>query len=155
MKLYKFNLMQQIAEYDVVRETPTTYRIGYNYSDDRTVKKSKVDVPMDNLNKITATSRERLVKLAIISLDKKIAKCESNVENLKKQRDDLKGLFNPVGEVVQKYLDFKGLSKVDLANRLDMGVTELDIYLRLSKVPQSFAEKIRDILGVVLPSYSK
>jgi ribosome-binding protein aMBF1 (putative translation factor) len=148
--------MQQIAEYDVVRETPTAYRIRYyNYSDDRTVKKSKVDVPMEDLNKITATSRERLVKLAIISLDKKIAKYESNVESLKRQRDDLKGLFNPVGEVVQRYLDFKGLSKVDLANRLDMGLNELEVHLKLSKVPQSFAEKIKNILGVVLPSYSK
>ena len=156
MKLYKFNLMQQIAEFDVVRETPTTYRYRfYNWEDGKTVKKTKVDIPMDNLNKITATSRERLIKLAIISLDKKIAQNERGLVQLKKQRDDLRALYKPVGITIKRYLDFKGLSKIKLAELLDMGVTELDIYFKLSKVPQDFANKIKDILGVVLPSYSK
>ena len=156
MKLYKFNLMQQIAELDVVRETPTTYRYRfYNWEGGKTVKKTKVDIPMDDLNKITATSRERLIKLAVISLDKKIAQGERGLEHLKRQRDDLKGLIKPVGDVLQRYLEFKGMTKIELAERLDMGLTELDIHLKLSKVPQGFADKIKNILGVVLPSYSK
>jgi hypothetical protein len=156
MKLYKFNLMQQIAELDVVRETPNTYQYRfYNWEGGKTVKKTKVDIPMDDLNKITATSRERLIKLAVISLDKKIAQNERGLEQLKRQRESINGLYKPVGIIIKRYLDFKGLSKIKLAELLDMGVTELDIYLKLSKVPQGFADKIKDILGVVLPSYSK
>ena len=156
MKLYKLNLMQQIAELDVVKETPTTYQYRfYNWDGGKTVKKTKVDIPMDNLNKITATSRERLIKLAVISLDKKIAQNERGLEHLKRQREDLRALYKPVGILIKRYLDYKGLSKIKLAELLDMGVTELDIYMKLSKVPQSFAEKIKDILGVVLPSYSE
>lgn len=156
MKLYKLNLMQQVSECEVGRETPTTYHYLWpNATVGRSVKKSKVDIPMDNLNKITATSRERLIKLAVLSLDKKIAQNERGLELLKRQRDDLKGLIKPVGDVLQRYLEFKGLSKIELADRLDMGLNELEVHLKLSKVPQSFAEKIKDILGVILPSYSK
>ena len=156
MKLYKLNIIDQIFECDVVKETPTTYRFRFhNMTDDRTVKKSKVDIPMDDLRKITATSRERLIKLAVLSLDKKIAQNERGLQHLKRQRDDLKGLIKPVGDVLQRYLEFKGMTKIELAERLDMGLNELEVHLKLSKVPQSFADKIKNILGVVLPSYSQ
>jgi hypothetical protein len=74
MKLYKFDFNFFIAECIVERETPTTYKYHYrNNNLLNTVKKDRVDVVVKGtLFKLTATSKAKLLELAVESLDAKI-----------------------------------------------------------------------------------
>ena len=90
MKLYKFDFNLFVTECIVVRETPTTYKYHYpNCNTLNVVKKDRVDVVVKGrLFKLTATSKAKLLEIAVQSLDAKIddAMMEAGrLENLRKR----------------------------------------------------------------------
>lgn len=82
MKLYTFDINDMIAECEVVEETPTKYKYKYSYDVDggyitKDIKKVHVDAPLLHvtnlsLRRLMATSKKKLIDIAVKSLDASI-----------------------------------------------------------------------------------
>lgn len=90
MKLYKLNMMNQITECQVKRETPTTYKYRWpNATCDWTVKKKNVDVVKENIHRITATSPKKLIDLIVESLEKEIRIYKRRIDYLEVRKEGI------------------------------------------------------------------
>ena len=90
MKLYKLNMMNQITECQVKRETPTTYKYRWpNATCDWTVKKKYVDVVKENIHRITATSPKLLIDLIVQSIDSEIKTYNRRIDYLQVRKEGI------------------------------------------------------------------
>ena len=90
MKLYRLNRMNQITECEVKRETPTTFKYKWpNATYDWTVKKKNIDVPRENIHRITATSPKLLIDLIVQSLEKEIKIHKQRIDYLEIRKEQV------------------------------------------------------------------
>lgn len=95
MKLYMFDVNDLIVECKFIRETPTTYKYMYrNGNMLHTVKKDKVNTPLvytsrGTIQKLIATSKKKLVEIAIETLRLEISKKSFEVKAMKLRKEKI------------------------------------------------------------------
>lgn len=97
MKLYTFDINDMIAECEVVEETPTKYKYKYSYNVDggyipMSIKKTSVDTPLLHvtnlsLRRLMATSKKKLLDIAVESLNASINTISLDLAFFKDKRD--------------------------------------------------------------------